>query len=219
MKKHWRWIVGIIFILSGFYAAGTDEYGIGIGFLTIAIGIGLIVWHFIWKKKHANDPVEPPKPAAPAKPAAPSAFSVDKLDQWMQSISKGKKKSAAPTVSVVQHRNSNNDDNHYRSSRKTYSYNDVQIAAFDYMIAKCNFKKIAADPVLRLQQEPKNRADSRAVAVYWHNQQLGYLYKNKLQDMANEWINAGRHIDITFRDVRRENGVPTDVYVSIVFGE
>ena len=203
MKKHWRWIVGIIFILSGFYAAGTDEYGIGIGLLTIAIGIGLIVWHFIWKKK----------------PAAPSAFSVDKLDQWMQSIAKGKKKSAAPTVSVVQHRNSNNDDNHYRSSRKTYSYNDVQIAAFDYMIAKCNFKKIAADPVLRLQQEPKNRADSRAVAVYWHNQQLGYLYKNKLQDMANEWINAGRHIDITFRDVRRENGVPTDVYVSIVFGE
>lgn len=206
MKKHWRWIVGIIFILSGFYAAGTDEYGIEIGLLTIAIGIGLIVWYFIWKKKHANDPVEPPKPAAPAKPAAPSAFSVDKLDQWMQSIAKGKKKSAAKRA-----------NSRSRAPKKTYSYNNVEIAAFDYMIEKCDFKKIAARPILRLQQEPQNRVDPRAVAVYWQDQQLGYLYRNRLQDMANDWIDAGRRVDIVFQSVRYINGVPNDVYVSLAF--
>lgn len=42
--------------------------------------------------------------------------------------------------------------------------------------------------ILTLVQDPENPHDNHAVGLKLHNQLVGYLYRGKLQDMANDWI-------------------------------
>ena len=44
---------------------------------------------------------------------------------------------------------------------------------------------------LSLRQEPENKYDSRAVAVYQNGRRIGYLYRGFGQDMTNDFLSRG----------------------------
>ena len=69
-----------------------------------------------------------------------------------------------------------------------YTYDDVEIAMADkfFPIVDLQF-----DDLLTLKQEPENVYDDKAVAIYRGTDQLGYLYRGRLQDMANDWLDRG----------------------------
>lgn len=69
-----------------------------------------------------------------------------------------------------------------------YTYDEVKIALADkfFPIVDLQF-----DDLLTLKQEPENPYDSKAVAIYRGEDQLGYLYRGRLQDMANDWLDRG----------------------------
>lgn len=72
-----------------------------------------------------------------------------------------------------------------------YSYDDVSIFTPAAMISRLPLHDLADDPALELRQEPDNKYDPLAVALYWHGHQLGYLHRNRLQEMSNSWIRRG----------------------------
>lgn len=64
-----------------------------------------------------------------------------------------------------------------------YKYNDVKICMiedFDMSLLKVGYG-------LTLKCEPENEYDKNAVAVYCYQVKIGYMFKNKLQDMANDF--------------------------------
>lgn len=60
---------------------------------------------------------------------------------------------------------------------------------------------------LVFMQEPANRYDSRAVAVYDENQKLGYLYRGVGQDMTNDFIDKGNVILARLTHIDRVNKI------------
>lgn len=69
-----------------------------------------------------------------------------------------------------------------------YTYDEVKIAMADsfFPIVDLQF-----DDLLTLKQEPENPYDDKAVAIYRGKDQLGYLHRGRLQDMANDWLDRG----------------------------
>ena len=67
-------------------------------------------------------------------------------------------------------------------------YKNVEISSWEHIP-----KDIEVGNRIVLIQEPTNEADSKAVMLMFvpQRQKLGYLYRGKLQDMANEYINSG----------------------------
>lgn len=64
------------------------------------------------------------------------------------------------------------------------------IACIDHivpMLQNCGGKK------LDFIQEPENKYDSAAVAIYLDNQKLGYVHRGQTQDMINDWICTNRY--------------------------
>ena len=72
-----------------------------------------------------------------------------------------------------------------------YTYDDVEIAMADkfFPIVDLQF-----DDLLTLKQEPENTYDPEAIAIYRGQDQLGYMYRNKLKDMVNDWIEKGKPV-------------------------
>lgn len=72
--------------------------------------------------------------------------------------------------------------------------------------------------VVSFRQEPENRHDPHAVAVVIGRKRIGYLFKGKLQDMANDWLDrgesvAGRVIRVDPGSVdAKSNGVRINLY-------
>ena len=69
---------------------------------------------------------------------------------------------------------------------ESYRYTDVGI----FVPEDSTFDAEGFEPgaILTLVQDPENPHDNRAVGLKLHNQLVGYLYRGKLQDMANDWI-------------------------------
>ncbi len=67
-------------------------------------------------------------------------------------------------------------------------YKNVEISSWEHIP-----KNIEVGNRIVLIQEPTNEADSKAVMLMFvpQRKKLGYLYRGKLQDMANEYINSG----------------------------
>ena len=68
--------------------------------------------------------------------------------------------------------------------RKTYYYENVRIFSPD----EIDLHQFNLGNVLTLKQEPTNPYDDRAVMLLYNRQKLGYLYRNKLQEMANDYL-------------------------------
>ena len=54
---------------------------------------------------------------------------------------------------------------------------------------------------LTVVQEPENEFDHRAVALHIDNERIGYIYRGKTQDMANDWIRCDRPIKAYVNEV------------------
>lgn len=69
-----------------------------------------------------------------------------------------------------------------------YHYKDVEITSWEYIP-----KDIKIGNRVVLIQEPTNEADDKAVMLMFvpQKRKLGYLYRGKIQDMVNNYINRG----------------------------
>lgn len=75
-------------------------------------------------------------------------------------------------------------DGHYLA----YSYDDVKFYPPAEIISKVDKKILQPGSEIHLVQEPTNKYDNRAVALYISGVKIGYLLKGTLQDMANDYI-------------------------------
>lgn len=71
-----------------------------------------------------------------------------------------------------------------------YNYDNVSIFTPDDIAVAIDFPALPLGATLSLRQEPENPYDSGAIAVYLEDQKIGYLYRNKLQEMANDFIKS-----------------------------
>lgn len=67
----------------------------------------------------------------------------------------------------------------------SYSYRDVEFFCPDD--CKTLAAAVPAGKQLSMSYEPENPYDSSAVAVYYDKQKIGYMYRNKLRDMLNDF--------------------------------
>lgn len=69
-----------------------------------------------------------------------------------------------------------------------YHCKDVEITSWDYIP-----KDVKIGNRIVLIQEPTNEADDKAVLLMFvpQRKKFGYLYRGKIQDMANDYINRG----------------------------
>ena len=72
-----------------------------------------------------------------------------------------------------------------------YHHKDVEITSWEYIP-----QDVKIGNQIVLIQEPTNEADDKAVMLLFvpQRKKLGYLYRGKLQDMANDYINRGDKI-------------------------
>ena len=102
----------------------------------------------------------------------------------------------------------------------SYEYKDVGL----YVPDLSAMEGIDVDGLAFLESEPENEFDSRAVAVYAFTPsknegktKVGYMYRGRLQNMANDWIANDKHtfcqfsyIDLSIPDAKK-NGVKIDI--------
>lgn len=69
--------------------------------------------------------------------------------------------------------------------KRKYVYQDVRI--YTPALTEALAERVAGQ-VVTLRQEPENTYDPNAVAVWHAESKIGYLYKGKLQDMANDYL-------------------------------
>lgn len=81
-----------------------------------------------------------------------------------------------------------------------------------------NHPALVEGAIVTFRQEPENTYDHRAVAVVIGRKRIGYLFRGKLQDMANDWLERGD--SVSGRVVRvdpdvydaKNNAVKIDLY-------
>lgn len=54
-----------------------------------------------------------------------------------------------------------------------------------------NASALALGKDIEFKQEPDNQYDNKAIAIYFNNIKVGYVYKGVVQDMINSWIKRG----------------------------
>ena len=69
--------------------------------------------------------------------------------------------------------------------KKKYEYTNVGI----YSSSDNPTYTSKINAYVSFKQEPENKYDNNAVAVIYKEKKIGYLYKGKLQDMVNDYIN------------------------------
>ena len=69
-----------------------------------------------------------------------------------------------------------------------YHYKDVEVTSWDSIP-----KDVKIGNRVVLIQEPTNEADDKAVLLMFvpQRRKFGYLYRGKMQDMANDYLNRG----------------------------
>lgn len=73
-----------------------------------------------------------------------------------------------------------------------YHYEDVDLCTLDETIF--DVPDFAPGAALTLKHEPENEHDPHDVALFLDGRKVGYLYRGKLQDMANDWLATRRPV-------------------------
>lgn len=97
-----------------------------------------------------------------------------------------------------------------------YHYDDVKFYPPVEMVAKISKKLLQPGSDVTLKPEPTNEYDRRAVALYISGQQIGYLLRGTLQDMANSYIAKGLPIKATLLSLSKV-GDEYQGYISISY--
>lgn len=165
-------ILAIIFALGTIGCMDTDPAAAGFGVVCTIVLI--LAWLLLRKGKRADTPTK----ATPAKRAVSAKTTPVKT-------------TAAPMKATTTPRSHASGLPELPGHAIKYTYDEVQIAMSDkfFPIVDLQF-----DDLLTLKQEPENTYDPQAVAVYRGEDQLGYMYRGKLQDMVNDWIDKGRPV-------------------------
>lgn len=177
-------IVGAIFILNGLtYLAGDPIFIL----VYLIIGALFLLVYFLLKKKivefNSKNSVTV-KPVVPAKNS--SVYIAEKPANRSSYI-------PPHTVAPVKPESERDYDLFpvYDSSDDTYlvySYEQNLAFANTAVLTENGGKEIT------FRQEPDNEADGEAIAVYFNDIKVGYLFKGKIKDMANDWINRNKPI-------------------------
>ena len=94
------------------------------------------------------------------------------------------------------------------------SYEDLYLDyTFDYVdvcIIKGNepdYDALSIGDTVELVSEHDNAYDSKAVALYVNSQKIGYIYRGKIQDIANEYLDSlnTKHIEGIITDIEKPN--------------
>ena len=72
-----------------------------------------------------------------------------------------------------------------------YQYNSVGVAIPPSVNCHTDYSDMKIGDSVLLVHEPSNSYDSKAVALYHNGNHIGYLYKNKLQDMFHDFEARG----------------------------
>lgn len=93
---------------------------------------------------------------------------------------------------------------------RSYSYSAVNV----YMPAPqaLEMPGLEIGAAVTLWQDKENQYDKKAVAIVFGGYMIGYLYRGKLQDMANDWMNTGRPILALV-----DNKAPDGLQISLAF--
>lgn len=70
------------------------------------------------------------------------------------------------------------------SKQESYVYYEGQIAGYQYYKGPGLEKQFTVGETLELKREQTNQFDEKAVAIYYKNQQLGYVKQNENQTLS-----------------------------------
>lgn len=88
----------------------------------------------------------------------------------------------------------------------TYHYDDVKFYPPEEILEGVDISKFRTGDEITLVQEPENEYDPRAVALYIKDQKIGYMLRNRLQDMANDYIALGQPVKASLTSLLRGRG-------------
>lgn len=165
----------ILAALAGFAAISCFADGdFGAGVVGLAF-VGLFIWLARRQRKNVAKPGTVPPPTPPTPPIFPSSPS-----------------SAAIAAAVIR---PNAGSNPARwNAQYQYIYENVEI--FTPKEIPVDYTPTMLGEAVTLQQAPENPHDNRAVVVLLDGKPIGYLYRGKFQDMSNDFLAAGRAIDV-----------------------
>lgn len=93
-----------------------------------------------------------------------------------------------------------------------YAYKDVDVAGVQF--AAPDLSKIKAGDSISFQAEPDNANDKNAIKILCKDQKIGYVHKNKLQDMVADWQ---RHGDLILASISKIDRNEKSVKYGIAF--
>ncbi len=88
-----------------------------------------------------------------------------------------------------------------------YTYDYVKIYRPDV-----SFKELFDYDSLNVLQEPQNKYDEKAIVLKFCENTVGYLYKGKLQDMANDYISKGYEVHAQIQKIEND-----DIFIKLFF--
>lgn len=100
-----------------------------------------------------------------------------------------------------------------------YFYNDVGVFVPD--INKLNNPEAELLGVVVFAKEPNNPYDQRAILVAQSIGPVGYLYRGRIQNMVNDWLDKGKQVFgyISYLNMYQENVNKDGLKIDIVFYE
>lgn len=81
--------------------------------------------------------------------------------------------------------------------KNEYTYDSVKLATPTNADLSPDFNTLTPGTALTLVQEPANTYDNKAVAVFDGPHRIGFLFRGRLQGMANDFLNRGDTITAT----------------------
>ncbi len=195
MKKSWK-IIGILFAVVVVIPVTAGAIGgVILNVVSTAYLLALLALPFVLigvligrrKRRKASEPVDRGQDVVawqtPTPPQVENAFSPP-----VQRV-KVTKSAVVPQVEKPRtvHEPECLDDE--EDGDIAYRYKNVGV--FVLYTDVFNHPALVEGAIVSLRQEPENTYDHRAVAVVIGRKRIGYLFKGKLQDMANDWLDRG----------------------------
>lgn len=75
----------------------------------------------------------------------------------------------------------------FNGYKLAYQYEDVAVAGSGHY----DVSSVKPGSVVKFILEPENQYDAKAISLYVGNEKIGYLPRNKLQDMAHDFMSRG----------------------------
>ncbi len=172
--------------------------------LLIVIGIVILIYIIVWAYKKIKTNTENESKPKQESPSFELKISADKPEPTTEEVNAPEIKKTKTLESVWQ---SAELPAVYNDLRRKYHYNDVDICIIEDRHPDMHIVSglMRNCELLELKCEPENQYDHDAVAFYSNDMHIGYLYRGKLQDMANDFLRSGNCVIGYLSSVDEEN--------------